>query len=234
MDVSRYAQVGNYSGTVEVAGERFDVTPDSWKGARDRSWGVRPVGEREPPGIGIEDVMQGKHGFYHNWIPLQLDRGMLKVMYDADYAGNPKVEEAAFVPALGQPGEIQHFGTPQIEIDYISGTREIETARTLLPNPDGEDISITSIPKRTVYLAAGTGYLPSEDWGHGFYKGQQLTEGITFDMSTQAKRSQYAVLNETLCRFELSTGEVSYGMHENMCIGVYTPHGFDEPGKMAP
>ena len=178
--------------------------------------------------------MQGKHGFYHNWIPLQLDRGMLKVMYDADYAGNATVEEAAFMPAFGEPGGFQRYGTPQIEIDYISGTREMKVARTVLPIPDGEDLSIKSLPLRTVYLAAGTGYLPSEDWGHGFYKGQNVTEGLTFDMSTQPKRSQYAVLNETLCRFELSTGEVSYGMHENMCIGVYTPHGFDEPGKMAP
>ena len=234
MDVSRYAQVGNYSGQLEVAGQHYDVMPDTWKGARDRSWGVRPVGEREAPGIGIEDLKQGTHGFYHNWIPLQLDRGMFKVMYDADYAGNATVHEAAFVPAFGAPGEIRKFGTPQIEIDYLSGTREMKLARTLLPDPDGEDLSIKSIPQRTVYLAAGTGYLPSEDWGHGFYKGQNVTEGLVFDMSTQQKRSQYAILNETLCRFELSTGEVSYGMHENMCIGVYQPHGFDEPGKMAP
>ena len=234
MDVSRYAQVGNYSGTVEVAGQRYEVTPDVWKGARDRSWGVRPVGEREAPGIGIEDLVQGKHGFYHNWIPLQLDRGMFKVMYDADYAGNPTVEEASFVPAFGMPGEIQKFGTPEIEIEYISGTREMKSARTILRSEGGEDISITSLPRRTVYLAGGTGYLPSEDWGHGFYKGPSVVEGLTFDMSTQQKRSQYAVLNETLCRFELDTGEVSYGMHENMCIGIYRPHGFDEPGKMAP
>jgi hypothetical protein len=144
------------------------------------------------------------------------------------------VEEAAFIPAHGESGEIQKFGTPEIEIEYISGTREMESARTTLPSEDGEDIMITSRPKRTVYLAAGTGYLPSEDWGHGFYKGQSVVEGMTFDMSTQQKRSQFAVLNETLCRFELSTGEISYGMHENMCIGIYQPHGFDEPGKMAP
>jgi hypothetical protein len=110
----------------------------------------------------------------------------------------------------------------------------MKSARTQLQSEGGEALSIMSLPQRTVYLAAGTGYLPSEDWGHGFYKGQSVVEGLTFDMSTQQKRSQYAVLNETLCRFELSTGEVSYGMHENMCIGIYRPHGFDEPGQMAP
>jgi hypothetical protein len=263
MDVSRYAQVGCYSGTLEVDGRIYEVTPDQWKGARDRSWGIRPVGEREPAGIGIEEVMQGKHGFYHHWIPLQLDRGMIKVMYEADYEGNVTVEEAAFIPAYGEgnsKGEIEKFGMPQIEVEYLSGTREMAGATTTLsPQPfqstsserpkildpsatsqpsatlsPNDVLTIRSLPQRTVYLAAGTGYLPTEDWGHGFYKGPLAVEGLSFDMSTQAQRSQYAILNETLCRFELSTGEVSYGMHENMCIGVYQPHGFDEPGSMPP
>ncbi len=234
MDVSRYAQVGCYSGRLEVAGERYEVDPASWKGARDRSWGIRPVGEREPAGIGIEDIVAGKHGFYHHWIPLQLDRGMIKVMYDADYEGKVTVEEATFVPGFSQSGETLKYGTPQFEVDYISGTREIAGVQTTLPNPNGKELLIKSIPQRTVYLAAGSGYLPTEDWGHGYYKGPLVVEGLTFDMSTQEKRSQFAILNETLCRFELNTGEVSYGMHENMCIGVYRPNGFDEAGTMAP
>ena len=40
-DVSRYCQVGHYTGSVTVAGQTYDVTPDHWQGARDRSWGVR-------------------------------------------------------------------------------------------------------------------------------------------------------------------------------------------------
>ena len=52
-DVSRYAQVGTWEGTITAAGRTFDVTPDRWKGARDRSWGVRPVGEPEHPGIKV-------------------------------------------------------------------------------------------------------------------------------------------------------------------------------------
>jgi len=233
-DVSRYAQVGGYSGSVDVAGKRYEVEPQRWKGARDRSWGVRPVGEPEAPGIRIEDAIAGQAGFWHNWIPLQLDRGMIKVMLDQDYAGHTTVEEAAFVPAFGESGEIEKYGSPEIEIDYLSGTREIKEARTVVPREGAKPLHIKSIPQRTVYLAAGSGYMPSQDWGHGFYKGKSVVEGLVFDMSSQEQRSKYAVLNETLCRFELSTGEMSYGMHENLCVGVFRPAGFDEPGKMAP
>ena len=40
--LDRHAHVGD---------ETFRVTPDRWWGTRDRSWGVRPVGEPEHPGI---------------------------------------------------------------------------------------------------------------------------------------------------------------------------------------
>ena len=110
----------------------------------------------------------------------------------------------------------------------------MKVARTLLPNPDGDDIRIEGVPQRTVYLAAGSGYMPRDGWGHGFYQGKSVVQGMTFDFSTQRKRTEYAGLNETLCRLELHTGEVAYSMHENMCIGVYKPFGFDEPATMAP
>ena len=48
----RFAQVGNYTGHINVDGKHFDVTPDRWMGARDHSWGIRPnVGEMEPVGV---------------------------------------------------------------------------------------------------------------------------------------------------------------------------------------
>jgi hypothetical protein len=37
-----------------------------------------------------------------------------------------------------------------------------------------------------------------------------------------------------LCRFELGTGEVGYGMHENLLSGVHRPTGFLTPDAVAP
>jgi hypothetical protein len=59
-------------------------------------------------------------------------------------------------------------------------------------------------------------------------------EGLSFDMSTAEERMKWALLNETLARFELETGEVAYGLHENLVIGTYTPHGFSSGEVMAP
>ena len=52
--------------------------------------------------------------------------------------------------------------------------------------------------------------------------------------STPAKRAEVFGLNETLCRFEASNGDVGYGMHENFIVGIYRPYGFDAPNTMAP
>jgi hypothetical protein len=37
-----------------------------------------------------------------------------------------------------------------------------------------------------------------------------------------------------LCRWQLSTGEIGYGMHENACFGVYRPYGFLSMDAVAP
>ena len=59
-------------------------------------------------------------------------------------------------------------------------------------------------------------------------------EGLKYDVSTPQKRAEVFGLNETLCRFEASNGDVGYGMHENFIVGIHRPYGFDTPGTMAP
>ena len=50
VEAQRFAQVGTWSGELRVNGTTIAVTDATWSGARDRSWGIRPSGEAEPPG----------------------------------------------------------------------------------------------------------------------------------------------------------------------------------------
>ena len=232
-DVTRYAQVGGWEGRLTVAGKHYDVTPDRWQGARDRSWGVRPVGEREHPGIKVRQATDG-HGFRHDWLPMQFADHMLKVQIDQDADGNRFVEESMRVWNTDLDRPIEHLGRPEVDIDYISGTREIANATITVPHPTADPIVVKTTPLRTLYLAAGSGYIPDGTWGHGYYQGPLKVEGVSHDLSTPEARRQYAYLNETLSRFELSTGEVGYGMHENILMGIYRPTGFDTAQTQAP
>ena len=232
-DVTRYAQVGTWEGFLVVAGKRFDVTPDRWQGVRDRSWGVRPVGEREHPGIKVRQATDG-HGYRHDWLPMQFADHMLKVQIDQDADGNRFVEESMRVWNTDLGREIEHLGRPEVDSTYISGTRELAGATITVPVPGGDPIVVTATPLRTLYLAAGSGYIPDGNWGHGYYQGPLKVEGVHHDLSDPEVRRGFAILNETLSRFELSTGEVGYGMHENMLMGIYNPTGFVTPTTQAP
>jgi hypothetical protein len=233
MDVTRYAQVGTWEGTLTAAGRTFEVTPDKWKGARDRSWGVRPVGEPEHPGIRARQQQEG-YGFRHDWLPMQFDDHMLKIQIDQDEDGHRHVEESARVWNIGLDRPIEELGRPDVVVDYIPGTREMRGATVTTTDPDGKPIVVRNTPLRTLYLAAGSGYVNDGQWGHGVYQGPMKVEGIVHDLSDPEVRRRFAILNETLCRFELDTGEVGYGMHENMLIGVYKPTGFMTADAVAP
>jgi hypothetical protein len=225
--------VGVWEGTITAAGRTFDVTPDRWKGARDRSWGVRPVGEPEHPGIKVRGAQDG-YGFRHDWLPMQFDDHMVKVQIDQDGDGNRLVEESARVWNIDQDRPAEALGRPEVTIDYLPGTREMRGATVQVPDPDGNLITVTNTPLRTLYLAAGSGYVNDGTWGHGVYQGPLAVEGLVHDLADPEARRKVAILNETLCRFETSTGEVGYGMHENMLVGVYRPTGFDTPDTVAP
>ena len=45
MDSTRFAQFGHWEGWLSVGGKRIEVAAQQTLGTRDRSWGVRPVGE---------------------------------------------------------------------------------------------------------------------------------------------------------------------------------------------
>ncbi len=235
MDTSRYSQVGGWSGRLEVAGHSYDVTPDTWRGVRDHSWGVRGVGEPEAPGIRAKAAASGFGGFFHTWIPVQVEDGSLyKLFAEEDQHGNRQVEESAHVASYENGGEVRQMGPPKFHFKYQSGTRELESAVVEVDDPDGKPLTIQCTPLRTVYLAAGSGYIPQPDWAHGMYQGELKVEGKTYDVATREARAMLGPLYETLCRFELSTGEVGYGLLENLVVGTYHPHGFESPGAMAP
>ena len=148
--------------------------------------------------------------------------------------GNRTIEESVRIPSLEAGGEPQLMGSPQFEYRYRSGSREIEGVTVKVDDPDGKPLTIEATPLRTLYLAAGSGYIPQPDWSLGMYQGELKVEGLTYDLSTPEARAQYGPLYETLSRYELSSGQVGYGLLENLCVGTYYPHGFDNPGAVAP
>ena len=104
---------------------------------------------------------------------MQFDDHMLKVQIDQDADGNRHVEESMRVWNLDlDTARSSTSAGPRSTSTTIPGTREMERATvTHAPTPDGEPIVVTNTPLRTLYLAAGSGYVPDDEWGHGVYQG---------------------------------------------------------------
>ena len=233
MDTSRYSQAGRWTGSLEIDGERYDLRPEEWLGVRDHSWGVRGVGEPEPPGIRIKSVQEG-FGFFHTWVPLHLDDRLLKIFKEEDQYGNTIVEESVMIHDIDHGGAVEQMGSPRFDYTFESGSRHIERPVIEVEDPQGKPLRMVGTPLRTIYLAAGTGYIPNAGWVHGAYQGELKVERVDTPVATLEDRNALGPIYETLCRWELSDGRVGYGMCEHLVVGVHEPTGFKTPGEMAP
>src|SRR5690606_1377418 len=134
----RLAQLGSWSGWLEVDGNRYEVTPDRWWGSRDRSWGIRPVGDPEPPGN-----LAGKPapGFRWLYAPFRMpDHAMILICQERD-DGRRLLEEAV---RLWPDGRGDHLGRPEHHLTWdaagpgLVGTVERAALRLGAVGGDGE------------------------------------------------------------------------------------------------
>ena len=216
-DSKRLAQTGCWSGTIHVAGETFEVTPDHWWGTRDRSWGVRPVGEPEPPGI---RATIPPTGFYWIYAPMQFEDYSLLFIVQEDTDGTRVLEEAVRVWAVGhsKEGQWEHLGRPVPEITYSPGTRMATSARLHL----GANVTVEVEPELPLFVGVGTGYGFDADWRHGMWQGDLVVQGRVWNTNDPAVAGTMWGLVDNVARFtNLEDGAVGHGLFEH---GVFGPH----------
>ncbi|MFN8035490.1 MAG: hypothetical protein U0V73_06120 [Acidimicrobiia bacterium] len=235
-DTMRLAQTGCWTGGLEVAGEHFAVTPDRWKGTRDRSWGVRPVGEAEPAGIRGET---GQMVGLWNYAPMQFDDFSILYICQEEPDGTRTLEEAVRIWA--DPSRSPEWlGRPEFEHTLDPGTRMMSKPSTLrFPHAPGGAVSVRVEPLVHSYIAVGAGYGVGDDWRHGMYLGPELVvEGKSWSMAELETWGWYGVVDH-VARFTLSgpdaaAGAVGYGLHEHGIFGPFPKLGLNDPHGTAP
>ena len=222
-DTQRFAQTGTWTGSLEVEGESFQVTPDRWWGTRDRSWGIRPVGEQEHPGI---RQGEGQIAGMWNYSPMQFaDHSVLYILNETP-TGERAIEEA--VRIWNDPARLPEWlGRPEYEHVLTPGKRMIERSVLHFPQAPGGGFSVRATPLLTAYIAVGTGYGMEADWRHGMYQGELVVQGLIRDVSEIAGLGQYGVVDH-VARFEKSDGNVGYGLHEHGFWGPFPKYGMND------
>ena len=120
-DTQRFAQTGRWTGSISVGDVTYEVTPDRWCGTRDRSWGVRPVGEKEPDGIGVGQTPMA--GMWNYFPMLFNDHSIVYMCHERDTGERP-LEEATRIWHDERPAE--WLGRPEWAHRMKSGTRLLE------------------------------------------------------------------------------------------------------------
>jgi hypothetical protein len=223
-DTQRLAQTGRWTGHLRVGDESFDLSADRWWGYRDRSWGVRPVGEAEPPGI---RASQPPGTFFWCYAPLQFDDHSLLFITQEDRDGSRIIEEA--IRVWNDPKRpADHLGRPEHDVEFIPGTRAPRRAVLHMTETDGSPLDVTVDVVLPCYLLQGTGYGMDEDWRHGMWQGPTVkVEGRMWDLTDPAVRSGLFGLLENVATAKQSSGPDGMGMLEFACVGPHDKYGFE-------
>jgi hypothetical protein len=226
LDGCRFAQLGTWSGSLRVDGHDYQVDPARWVGSRDRSWGIRPVGEAEPQGRAVS-----REGFWWLYAPIRFDEYALVVIVQEGADGYRSLNEAARV---WPDGRIEQLGWPRFDIRYRPGTRHPESATIHLTDAAGKDVTVEVETLGSAVLHVGAGYGADPDWSHGLWKGEGFIESATYDMQAPdiAARTPFGVIDHVArARCE---GAEGYGLFEHASVGRHDPTGFADFTSVAP
>ncbi len=220
-DSTRFAQTGCWSGHLRIGDEHFEVTPDRWKGCRDRSWGVRPIGEAEPAGIHSGSA-GSMHGMW-NYCPMQFDDYSILYICNEHDDGSRELEEAVRIWADPERAP-ELLGRPEHKHRFTADKRLIEEGLLLFPEAPGGALEIRAELLEELYVAVGTGYGLETDWRHGMYQGkEEVVQHFSLDM--EKDRDQMFGLIDCAARFTTDSGDVGYGLFEYMFLGPFARYG---------
>lgn len=228
MDATRFAQFGRWSGTVSHPDGEYTVDELTWRGTKDRSWGVRRVGERVSVG-----APQSPSPFFFLWAPLQWEDHITHAVFFDGPQGEALVREGLTSPLYGSeaeiPDELDNVTTPMAtavhRIDYHPGTRLAARAELDLIDVYGGVRTITMEPQlRFQFKGLGYGH---PTWGQGMWKGELEVAGESFDPAELDLLAPENIHVQQVVKVSDGEGE-GIGALEQIVVGRYAPAGFTD------
>ncbi len=220
MDSTRLTQFGRWEGNLDVAGRRIAIEPAQVLGSRDRSWGVRPVGEPEVGAPGMPPQ------FFWLWAPINFDD--LCTHFDVNEDGDGRRWHQNGMIARthdgGRPnGDVESMASVAHRIRWQPGTRRAASAEIELQPHAGAPRVIALEPILTFQML-GIGYL-NPTWGHGMWKGDNAVDGETWTLADLDPMDPRHLHVQQLCRADLD-GRAGIGVLEQLVLGPHAPSGF--------
>ena len=228
MDATRFDQFGRWSGIVEHPDGRFEVDEESWLGTKDRSWGVRRVGEPESGG-----APAAPQPFFFLWAPLIWDDHVTHAIFFDGRRGEPLVREGIVAPLFAKEAEVPAAADSTDErmlsaahrVRYHPGSRLASSAELDLTDVESRTRTITLEPMLRFQMK-GLGY-GHPHWGQGMWKGELAVGSESFEPDSIDPLAPENLHVQQVVRARDGTRS-GIGVLEQIVVGPYAPAGFTE------
>jgi hypothetical protein len=226
LDTTRFTQFGAWEGYFTAGASRTEVRPSRVLGVRDRSWGIRPVGEREggaPP--------RTEPGVYWIWSVNHFNDLCTHFATFEDHDGKQLQGSGAVLPAYLAEDQIPAESDPKIaemssaamHITWEKGTRRSAGARLDFVSAAGEKL-VQSLEPLLRFHMKGIGYQHPK-WGHGTWKGEQVIGGESWNVAELDPLAYENIHIHQICRARMGE-RIGVGTLEQVVIGSHKPSGF--------
>lgn len=205
MDVTRATQLGTWTGWIETPRGRREIT--EMAGTKDRSWGIRPVGEPLP---GAPSTRAPQICFF--WAPLRLADGGVHVMSFDDSTGRHLHHSAGELP---RDGDARHVDG-SLSFEWAPGTRWMSRG---VAKVNGAEYSLTPIAR---FHMRGAGY-SHPTYGHGKWHGGLVVDSEELTTSELDPLDYHNIHVQHIVRVDGPTSGI--GVVEQLIIGPYAPAG---------
>lgn len=227
MDATRFDQFGRWTGTISTPDGDMAVNDVDWWGTKDRSWGIRSVGEPVIPAPG------DFNGVFFLWAPLVWDDHVSHAIFFDGADGRALVREGLTAPLYGSESEVPaateitetRMATAAHRIRYHPGTRLAAEAEIDLVALDGA-VRTISLEPTLRFQMKGLGYLHAV-WRQGTWRGELAVGGESFDPDDLDLLSPDNLHVQQVVRAGDGT-RTGIGVLEQICIGPYSPAGFTD------
>lgn len=225
MDVTRATSLGSWEGVITVNGKEIPISSAVTRGTKDRSWGVRAIGDPTP-----RAPEPGGPQLFFLWAPLNFDDECLHYMLFEDSEGEPWAKAGAILPVIGENDSV----TPEVsdatlledmqhKIDWAPGLRRSQAVSLTFTNTRTGSAERVELEPLLTFRMRGAGY-GHPTYKHGTWHGELVLDG---DVHSTDELDNLEIPNlhvQQLMRARWGD-RVGLGVLEQFVIGPHAPTG---------
>jgi len=226
MDATRFDQFGAWEGVIHTPEGDIKVNPEQCHGTKDRSGGIRAVGEPEQTG-----APRHPGGFFFLWAPPFWEDHITHAIFFDGMRGEPLVREGLTAPLYPteadipgvEDGRVERMATAIHRIEYHPNTRLAKHAEIDLIDLQGHSRTVTLEPTlRFQFKGLGYGH---PKWRQGNWHGELALGHESFDPATLDLLQPENIHVQQVVK-ATDGSRVGIGALEQIVIGPYAPAGF--------